>query len=85
MAVSEYNNNYHVYYTTCFHFRVQLFYLLKNKFTIKHYCHIVSPIYISSIRQEAAASGHCPMSPGFAYVLFVLFTSGCSCLPKDVS
>lgn len=85
MAVSEYNNNYHVYYTTCFHFRVQLFYLLKNKFTIKHYCHIVSLIYISSIRQEAAASGHCPMSPGFAYVLFVLFTSGCSCLPKDVS
>lgn len=75
MAMSEYTNNYHVYYTMCFYFRVQLFYLLKNKFTIKPYSHIVRPIYISPIRQEAAASGHWPMSPGFAYVMFVLFTS----------
>ena len=75
MAMNEYNYNYHIYYTKCFYFRVQLFYLLKNKFTIKHYSHIVSPIYISSIRQEAAASGHWPMSTRRVYVLFVLITS----------
>lgn len=75
MAMNEYNNNYHVYYTKCFYFRVQLFYFLKNKFTIKHHSHIVSPIYISSIRQEPAASGHWPMSTRCAYVQFALFTS----------